>query len=80
MYEFLGTRTGKLPGWNFSKYLVNKEGQPVAFYASNVSPEDAVLVKAIEQSLGLSPVVPTEKKPTEAPAAKSTDTPSKTPA
>ena len=80
MYEFLGTRTGKLPGWNFSKYLVNKEGQPVAFYASNVSPEDAVLVKAIEQSLGLSPVVPTEKKPTETPAAKSTDTPSKTPA
>lgn len=51
LYEFLGTRTGKLPGWNFSKYLVGKDGQPIAFYASAVSPNDAALHQAIDQAL-----------------------------
>ena len=51
LYEFLGTRTGKLPGWNFSKYLVGKDGQPIAFYASSVKPGDAALQQAIEQAL-----------------------------
>jgi glutathione peroxidase len=51
LYEFLGTRTGKLPGWNFSKYLVGKDGQPVAMYASSVKPGDAALQQAIEQAL-----------------------------
>jgi glutathione peroxidase len=51
VFEFLGTRTGKLPGWNFSKYLVGKDGEPVAFYASSVGPEDPTLVKAIEEAL-----------------------------
>jgi glutathione peroxidase len=51
VFEFLGTRTGKLPGWNFSKYLVGKDGEPVAFYASSVGPEDPTLAKAIEEAL-----------------------------
>ena len=51
LYEFLGTRTGKLPGWNFSKYLVGKDGQPVAMYPSSVKPDDAALAQAIEQAL-----------------------------
>ena len=51
LFEFLGTRTGKLPGWNFSKYLVGKDGQPVAFYPSSVKPGDAALAQAIEQAL-----------------------------
>ena len=51
LFEFLGTRTGKLPGWNFSKYLVGKDGQPIAFYASSVKPGDAALQQAIEQAL-----------------------------
>ena len=62
IYEFLGTRIGKLPGWNFSKYVVNKQGQPIAFYASNVSPDDKALVAAIEQALGLKPAEPSEPK------------------
>ena len=60
--EFLGTRIGKLPGWNFSKYVVNKQGQPIAFYASNVAPDDKALVAAIEQALGLKPAEPSEPK------------------
>ena len=51
LFEFLGTRTGKLPGWNFGKYLVGKDGQPVAFYASSVKPGDAALKQAIDQAL-----------------------------
>jgi glutathione peroxidase len=52
LFEFLGTRTGKLPGWNFGKFLVGKDGQPVAFYPSSVKPMDPALVQAIEQALG----------------------------
>ena len=62
IYEFLGTRIGKLPGWNFSKYVVNKQGQPIAFYASNVAPDDKALLAAIEQALGLKPAEPSEPK------------------
>ena len=51
LFEFLGTRTGKLPGWNFSKYLVGKDGQPIAFYAGSVKPGDAALQQAIDQAL-----------------------------
>jgi glutathione peroxidase len=51
VFEYLGTRTGKLPGWNFSKYLVGKDGQPVAFYPSSVKPGDSALAQAIEQAL-----------------------------
>ena len=64
IYEFLGTRIGKLPGWNFSKYVVDKQGQPIAFYSSNVAPDDKALVAAIEQALGLKAAAPTtEQKP-----------------
>ena len=70
IYEFLGTRMGKLPGWNFSKYLVNKEGQPVAFYASTVAPDDKALAKAIEQALGMTSSVPPQQKPADGSAAK----------
>ena len=51
LFEFLGTRTGKLPGWNFSKYLVGKDGQPIAFYPSSVKPMDGALRQAIDQAL-----------------------------
>jgi glutathione peroxidase len=51
VYAFLGGATGKLPGWNFGKYLVAKDGRPVAFYASNVEPHEAELVEAIEREL-----------------------------
>ncbi len=70
IYEFLGTRMGKLPGWNFSKYLVNKEGQPVAFYASTVAPDDKALAKAIEQALGMTSSAPPQQKPADGSAAK----------
>jgi len=37
IYKFLGT-SGNLPKWNFSKYVVDKNGKIVAFFDSKVKP------------------------------------------
>jgi len=51
MYAWLGSATGKLPAWNFGKYLVGKDGRAIAFYASNVKPDDKDLAAAIDKAL-----------------------------
>ena len=51
VFEFLGTRTGKLPGWNFSKYLVGRDGQPIEFWGSGTKPDSKELVEAVEKAL-----------------------------
>jgi glutathione peroxidase len=50
IYTYLG-RTGTLPAWNFSKYVVGKDGNVVAFFPSNVTPEDPALRAAIARAL-----------------------------
>jgi glutathione peroxidase len=50
VYSWLG-QTGNLPKWNFSKYLVGKDGKVIAFYPSNVKPDAPELRAAIEQAL-----------------------------
>ena len=56
IYAFLSAGTGKLPSWNFGKYVVGKDGKPVAFYGSGVKPTGEELRKAIEQALAAKPV------------------------
>jgi len=51
VYTFLGA-SGRLPAWNFSKYLVDKQGKVVAFFPSEVTPEDPALRAAIDKALG----------------------------
>ena len=68
VYECLGTKTGELPGWNFGKYLVSRDGKTAKFYASNVSPDSKELVDAIEKALGAAAAAPA-KPAAEAPAA-----------
>jgi glutathione peroxidase len=51
LYASLAQATGKPPAWNFHKYLVDRQGKPLAAYASNVKPGDAALVAAIEKAL-----------------------------
>jgi len=51
LHAALAQATGKPPAWNFHKYLVDRQGKPVASFASNVKPSDPSLVKAIEQAL-----------------------------
>jgi glutathione peroxidase len=50
VYSFLG-KSGNLPAWNFSKYVVDKEGRVVAFFPSDVTPEDPKLRTAIATAL-----------------------------
>src|SRR5688572_6898142 len=53
VYTFLGS-SGNLPAWNFSKYVVDKQGRIVAFFESKVTPEDPALRAAIAKALASS--------------------------
>lgn len=50
VYRFL-TKSHDAPAWNFTKYLVGRNGQVLDQFASRVTPEDADLKKAIEAAL-----------------------------
>jgi glutathione peroxidase len=50
IYTYLGT-TGHLPAWNFSKYLVGKDGKVRAFFPSDVTPDAPALRVAIADAL-----------------------------
>jgi glutathione peroxidase len=52
VYTFLG-RSGNLPAWNFAKYIVDKQGKVVAFFPSDVTPEDPQLRGAIQRLLAV---------------------------
>lgn len=51
LFKQLAQRSGQAPKWNFHKYLVGRDGNVVADYGSMTGPEDAALVRAIEQQL-----------------------------
>lgn len=51
VYTYLG-QSGNLPAWNFSKYLIDKQGKVVAFFPSSVTPEDPALRAAIAKAIG----------------------------
>jgi len=53
IYSFLGA-SGNLPAWNFSKYVVDKQGRVVAFFESKVTPEDPALLAAIAKAMASS--------------------------
>jgi len=50
VYKLLGS-TGHLPAWNFSKYVVGKDGKILAFFPREVTPESAELRGAIMKAL-----------------------------
>jgi len=50
LYALLTEALGA-PKWNFHKYLVDKKGQPVQAFASNVDPLSPELEQAIEREL-----------------------------
>ena len=47
----LAAATGKPPGWNFHKYLIDRSGKGVASFESQVKPDNAALVAGIEKAL-----------------------------
>ena len=52
VYKYLKSATNELPGWNFAKYLVGKDGKAIRFFGSRTAPNDKALLKAIETALG----------------------------
>jgi len=50
LYSYL-TKTGGDVKWNFTKFLVGKDGQVIQRFESAVAPESPELVKAVEAAL-----------------------------
>lgn len=51
LYQYLQQAAGDVR-WNFTKFLVGKDGKVIQKFDSGVAPESAELTKAIEQALG----------------------------
>jgi len=51
IYRQLREATGEKPGWNFHKYLVNRQGDVVASFGSRTRPVDPALLARIEALL-----------------------------
>lgn len=50
IYKYLGA-SGNLPKWNFSKYVIGKDGKVVAFFPSQIKPDAPELRAAIDKAL-----------------------------
>jgi len=51
LYQYLTTTMGGDVKWNFTKFLVGKDGKPVQRFESGVSPDSPELAAAIEKAL-----------------------------
>lgn len=51
LYAKLGEASGKLPTWNFAKYLVGRDGHVIQYFDPKTQPDDPKLVAAVEQAL-----------------------------
>ena len=50
-YRELATATGDQPGWNFHKYLIDRQGKVVASFGSRTLPDAPEIVAAIEKAI-----------------------------
>jgi glutathione peroxidase len=51
LFAALSASTGVVPQWNFYKYVVDRNGRPVAGFESRTTPDDRDLVQLIERLL-----------------------------
>jgi glutathione peroxidase len=54
LYAALTGKDGPFPGdvkWNFGKFLIGKDGKPLARFEPRVTPDNKVLTEAIEKAL-----------------------------
>ena len=65
IFEYLGTRTGKLPGWNFCKYLVYPDGKTIEFYDSRTAPDGKKLEAKVKDAVSKVKLEKTAKPATE---------------
>ncbi len=47
LYQWLQSKTGRKPDWNFAKYLISEDGSSVTFFSSSVQPLDKELLDKI---------------------------------
>ena len=52
LFTQLSQATGAQPSWNFNKYLVGRDGKPIAHYGSTTAPDSKDLTAALEKALG----------------------------
>lgn len=52
-FRQLAEATGQKPRWNFYKYLIGRDGKPVAAYSSMTGPDSQGLRREIERQLAL---------------------------
>ncbi len=50
-FRQLAEATGQKPRWNFYKYLIGRDGKPVASYSSMTGPDSKGLLRDIERQL-----------------------------
>lgn len=60
LYQQLRAGTDQAPGWNFHKYLIDRDGQVVASFGSRTKPDDPALLAQIESLLDAQP----QRRPT----------------
>ncbi|MFL6673753.1 MAG: glutathione peroxidase [Massilia sp.] len=53
LHANLARLTGHEPKWNFTKYLIDRNGKVVEYFPSKVAPDDPQLVGKIEQALAM---------------------------
>jgi len=57
LYAELAAKTGRAPRWNFHKYLVDRSGQRIQSFGSDVTPNERDLVGRIEKLLAEKPAL-----------------------
>lgn len=55
LFKQLAEQTGTSPQWNFYKFLIGRNGVPVAAYASTIDPRDRAFVTEVERQLAIKP-------------------------
>ena len=58
LYTALTGKDGAFPGdvkWNFGKFLIGKDGKPIARFEPRTKPEDEAVTGAIEKALAVKP-------------------------
>lgn len=53
IYKDFKAVTGDVPGWNFHKFLIDRNGDVIASFPSKMKPDDPQIVAKIEQSLSI---------------------------
>jgi glutathione peroxidase len=47
LYQWLESKTGKSPSWNFCKYVVSDDGSAVKFFGPRIKPLDPVITREL---------------------------------